>query len=113
MEILIYIAVFIAVAIAVVAMMAYSVASWAYVIVKAWSWFFVTAFGMAPLTFVQGVAISTAIGVVAARTFTVSNKSLDTTSETYKKNVWYKTIIAMLAPWIVLGFCWLVKLFFI
>jgi hypothetical protein len=97
---------------AFLALIAYSVASWAYIIVKTWSWFFVTAFSMAPLTFVQGVAISVAFGVMAARTYMVSNETLDVESEANKKFMWQRLAIALIAPWVVLLFAWITKLFF-
>ncbi len=112
MEILLSIGVIIAIIIGILAIIAYSVATWAYVIVKTWSWFIVTAFGMAPITFVQGVAISIDLGVIAARSYSITDASLDTTSETYKKNMGYKIVGALIAPWIVLVIVWIVKLFF-
>jgi hypothetical protein len=112
MKIFLPIASIIGIFIAFLALLAYNVATWAYVIVKTWNWFFVTVFSMTPLTFVQGVAISVAIGIIAARIHMVSNEMFDTESEVNKKYMWYKLAFFMITPWGTLLFAWITKLFF-
>jgi hypothetical protein len=94
----------------------YSVAAWAFVVMKYWVWFLTMPFGIQAITYSQSVAVSMLIGLVAIRCWNPTNEffaSLKYDPENLDPYKWHKISTTILSPWIVLGVAWLVKCWFI
>lgn len=94
----------------------YSVAAWAFVVMKYWVWFLTMPFGLAAITYSQSVAVSMLIGLVAIRCWHPTNEffaSLKEDPENPDPYKWHKISVAILGPWLILVLGWLVKCWFI
>jgi hypothetical protein len=94
----------------------YSIAAWAFVVMKYWVWFLTMPFGFAAITFSQSVAVSMLIGLVAIRCYHPTNEfyaSFKSDPENPDPYKWEKVITAVISPWVILVVGWAVKCWFI
>ena len=99
------------------AIVAYGVLSWAFVVTKCWLWFVTAHFGLAAIAMPQAICLVVLCGLVK----TLINPEWDSILSAFKKEEpkegeqpkWVKPTVILTAPWLILGFYWLIKTVFL
>ena len=99
------------------AVVSYALLSWAFVVSKCWLWFVTAHFGLAAITMPQAICLVILCGLIK----TLVNPEWDTVLNAFNKDEpkegekpkWVKSVLMLAAPWLILGFYWLIKIIFL